>query len=36
MADKVERLPEAVQQKLREAITRMVNDGVKNLVCIML
>lgn len=36
MADKVERLPEAVQQRLREAITKMVNEGCRNLVCIML
>lgn len=36
MAGKVGRLPTDVQMKLRDAITRMVNEGCRGLVCIML
>ena len=36
MAGKVGRLPAEVQMKLRDAITRMVNEGCRGLVCIML
>ena len=36
MAGKTERLSAEVQQKLREAVTRMVNEGCRGLVCIML
>ncbi|MBR4434753.1 MAG: stage IV sporulation protein A [Clostridia bacterium] len=36
MAGKVGRLPADVQTKLRDAITRMVNEGCRGLVCIML
>ncbi|MBR5948851.1 MAG: stage IV sporulation protein A [Clostridia bacterium] len=36
MAGKVGRLPTEVQMKLRDAITRMVNEGCRGLVCIML
>ena len=36
MAGKVSRLPADVQMKLRDAITRMVNEGCNGLICIML
>ncbi|MDR0839783.1 MAG: stage IV sporulation protein A [Christensenellaceae bacterium] len=36
MANKVNRLPEEVQQKLQETVQRMVNDGCNGLICIML
>ncbi len=36
MAGKVGRLPAEVQMKLRDAIERMVNEGCRGLVCIML
>lgn len=36
MAGKVGRLPADVRMKLRDAITRMVNEGCRGLVCIML
>ncbi len=36
MREKVNRLPEDVQSKLQETIGRMVNDGCKGLVCVLL
>ncbi|MCH5279279.1 MAG: stage IV sporulation protein A [Christensenellaceae bacterium] len=36
MAGKVARLPVDVQLKLRDAVTRMVNEGCNGLICIML
>lgn len=36
MTNKVNRMPEAVQQKLQETLQRIVNDGCNNLICIML
>ncbi len=35
MADKVDRMPEAVQQKLQRTLQRIVNDGCNGLICIM-
>jgi len=36
MTNKVNRMPEEVQQKLRETLQRIANDGCSNLFCIML
>ena len=36
MAAKVDRMPDAVQQKLQSTVQRMVNDGCNGLICILL
>lgn len=36
MMNKVNRMPEEVQQKLQETLQRIANDGCSNLICIML
>ena len=36
MAGKIDRMPDAVQQKLQHTLQRIVNEGCSGLICIML